>query len=195
MRIFVVFAHPKAGSFNAALCDSLCAGLHDAGHESDIADLVAEGFHPVLCGTELDRMGVSSPLPDVARYQERILQAQSLAFVFPVWWFGMPAVLKGFIDRVFQEEFAFRFASDGRVQGLLHHDKALILTTTGAGAPLYRTFRFGRPLEKTLCNWTLQTCGVRLVKMVMFHDVRNASDRTRARFLSRARRLGREFFS
>ncbi|MBZ5495352.1 MAG: NAD(P)H-dependent oxidoreductase [Acidobacteriia bacterium] len=194
MRILIVLAHPKPDSFNAALCGALCAGLAEAGHQTDIADLYAEGFDPVLRGPELDTLGTGHPLSDVAVYQNRILQAQALAFVFPVWWFGVPAILKGFVDRVFQEEFAFRFTSDRGVRGLLHHEKALVIRTAGASASFYRLFRFGRPLEKTFDEWTLRTCGVRTVRNVFFHDVLNVSDAARLRYLERVRRLGRDYF-
>lgn len=194
MRVLIVLAHPKTDSFNAALCAALGEGLREAGHEIDIADLNAEGFDPVLRGPELDTLGTRCPLSDVAVYQERIMRAQALAFIFPVWWFGLPAILKGFVDRVFQEEFAFRFAADGRVRGLLPHKKALVICTAGASAALYRLFRFGRPLERTFDDWTLKTCGIRAVRHVFYHDVLSASDTTLARYLRQVRRLGREYF-
>jgi NAD(P)H dehydrogenase (quinone) len=194
MRVLIVLAHPKPDSFNAALCAALCEGIRAAGHETDVADLYAERFDPVLQGPELDTLGTGRPLPDVAAYQERIVRAQALAFVFPVWWFGIPAILKGFIDRVFQENFAFRFTFPGRVQGLLAHKKALVVCTAGASAALYRLFRLGRPLEKTFDGWTLRTCGIRQVRHVVLHNLLTADDATRARYLERVRRLGREYF-
>ncbi len=194
MRIFVVLTHPNPESFNAALCAELCAGILEAGHETDVADLHAEGFEPVLGRAELETIGTGRPLPDVAAYQVRILRADALAFLFPVWWFGVPAMLKGFIDRVFQEGFAFRFASGGRVKGLLRHEKALVLCTTGMSRPLYRLYRFGRPLEKTFDDWTLRICGVRDVRRVVYYSVAGVTDTTRARYLKEARRLGREYF-
>jgi NAD(P)H dehydrogenase (quinone) len=194
MKIFVVLAHPRSDSFNAALCEALCHGIHKAGHETDVADLCADGFDPVLRGTELNTLGTGPPLPDVASYQQRILQAQAMAFIFPVWWFGVPAILKGFVDRVFQEEFAFRFTSRGQVKGLLQHEKALVACTAGMSASLYRLFRFGRPLEKTFVDWTLKICGIRRVRYVIFHDVVNAGESTRAGYLKEMQRLGRRYF-
>jgi NAD(P)H dehydrogenase (quinone) len=194
MRIMIVLAHPKPDSFNAALCAALCQGLKEAGHEADMADLYAEGFDPVLRGQELDTLGANLPLPDVAAYQGRILRAQALAFIYPVWWFGTPAMLKGFIERVFQEEFAFRFTAAGKVRGLLRHRKALVVCTTGINTALYRLCRFGRPLAKTFDDWTLRNCGIRNVRRVVLHDVVNAGQATRARYLQDIRRLGRDYF-
>jgi NAD(P)H dehydrogenase (quinone) len=194
MHIMVVLAHPIPGSFNGAVCDALCEGLRETGHTIDRADLNAEGFDPVLRGPELDLLGVAPPDQDVAAYQQRVLRADALAFIFPVWWFGLPSILKGFIDRVFQEGFAFRFTSGGRVRGLLAHKRALVICTAGASSSLYRRFGFSGPLEKTFVEWTLQTCGVRMVRQVVFHNMKKASATTRARYLKQARQLGREFF-
>lgn len=194
MRVIVILAHPKPDSFNAAVCAALCKGLREAGHEADVADLCADGFDPVMRGPELDELGRGLPLRDVAGYQRRIMRAQGLAFLFPVWWFGPPAILKGFVDRVFQEGFAFRLGAAGSVRGLLPQRKALVINTAGARAPLYRLFRFARPMEKTFDEWTLKTCGIREVRHVFFHDVVNTSDAERAAYLKRAQKLGREFF-
>ena len=194
MRILIVLAHPKSDSFNAAVCAALCEGLQAAGHEIDIADLNSEGFNPVLRGPELDRFGSGPPLDDVVGYQQRILRADALAFVFPVWWFGLPAILKGFVDRVFQEGFAFRFTEDDKVRGLLRHKKALVIGTAGASATLYRVFRFGRPLEKTFGEWTLKMCGIRAVRHVLLYDVVTIDTATRKRYLEKVRRLGSRYF-
>jgi NAD(P)H dehydrogenase (quinone) len=194
MRIFVVLAHPKADSFNAALCTALCDGLHDAGHEADVADLYAEGFDPVLRGPELAPPGFNRLPREVAAYQQRILRAHALAFLHPVWWFGTPAMLKGFVDRVFREDFAFHFTASGRVRGLLHHEKALVICTTGVTESLYRLYHFGRPLEKAFDAWTLKNCGIRRVQRVLLHDVVNADQTTRAGYLHHVRQLGRKYF-
>ena len=194
MRIFVVLVHPKADSFNAALCAALCDGLRDAGHEADVADLYAEGFDPVLRGPELTPPGIGRLPRDVTDYQRRILRAHALAFVYPVWWFGTPAMLKGFVDRVFREDFAFCFTAGGRVRGLLLHEKALVICTTGVTESRYRQFHYGRPMERAFDAWTLRGCGVRQVKRVLLHDVVDADDATRTGYLLRVRQLGREYF-
>ncbi len=194
MRILIVLAHPGSDSFNAAVCAALSAGLRAAGHEIDVADLNAEGFDPVLRGPELKTIGAGTPLADVIRYQQRILRADALAFVFPVWWFGLPAILKGFVDRVFQEGFAFRFTGSGKVRGLLPHKKALVIGTAGAPAALYRLCRFGKPLERAFGEWTLKMCGIRAVRYVLLYDVVNTDAAARERYLQKVRLLGLRYF-
>lgn len=194
MRVLVVLAHPDPDSFNAALCLELCAGLAEAGHEPDVVDLCGDGFDPRMGPAELRRLGAGEPEPDVAALQARILQAEGLAFVFPLWWAAPPAVLKGFVDRVFQENFAFRFAPDGTVVGLLPHERALVLTTTGSTEAQARAIGFVGALEKTWDAWTLRMCGVKRVEHRYFFGVPEADEPTRLRYLAEARRAGREVF-
>ncbi len=194
MHVFIILSHPRGDSFNAGICRALIEGLEEAGHSWDLADLYQEGFNPCLGSDELPDLGYAPPTEDVRAYQERIQKAQALVFVFPVWWFGLPAILKGFIDRVFQENWAYRFTSSGVAKGLLRHEKALVISSAGASAALYKTFGFGKPIEKVLGRWTLKVCGIKEVKQVVFYDVVKTNAGTRRKYLEQARRLGRSYF-
>ena len=194
MRVLLVLAHPRGDSFNAAVAKALSDGLEEGGCRVDLADLYTEGFRPGLSAEDLATFEAKDTPPDVASYQDRVRAAQGLAFVFPVWWFGQPAMLKGFFDRVFFENFAFRFTPNGAVEGLLSHRKALVVNTAGAKEDFYKAFGFDGPLRKTLDEWTLKICGVREVEHVIFHDVVNTTDAVRHSYLEKARTLGRTFF-
>ncbi len=194
MRILLVLAHPDPSSFNHAVAKALSEGLKDAGHEVDLLDLHAEGFRPEMTAGDLRVAEGGTPDPAVRAHQERVRAASGLAFVFPVYWFGPPALMKGFIDRVLFQDFAFRFLPGGRVEGLLRHGKALVLCTAGASSLLYRTFGFHRPMKRVLVDWTLKMCGVKTVKLEIFHGLTEASEERRRGFLRRARELGRTFF-
>ena len=191
----IVLAHPSRGSFGAAVAGELAAGIIEVGGACDLADLYAEGFDPVLSAEDLGAMEDGRIPCDVLPYHERVLRADAMAFVFPVWWFGMPAMMKGWIDRVFVRGFAFRFGEKGRIEGLLRHRKALILNTAGSSEELYEVFGFSEPIKKALGDWGLRFCGVHEVKHVLFNSVVETDDQTRARYLAAARGLGREFFA
>lgn len=195
MRVFVVFAHPRRDSLNGALLGALEEGLRQGGHEPDVADLYAERFDPRLSAEELVGPGEIRPAPDAKAYQERLLAAGGLVLLFPVWWFAPPAILKGFVDRVFTEGVAFRFGPAGDVEGLLPQAKALVVNTTGASAAHYSAAGFDGPLRQTLDRWTLGLCGVGEVKHVLFHGVAEADGATRQGWLDELRGLGRDFFS
>ena len=103
MRILVVFAHPKRDSFTGRILDSFVAGLEQAGHVAEVADLYSEGFQPLLVPEDYAQWE-DRPMPaDVLREQARVERSEGIALVFPVWWWSMPAILKGWFDRVFAQ--------------------------------------------------------------------------------------------
>jgi NAD(P)H dehydrogenase (quinone) len=193
LRILLILAHPDPASFNHALAGALSEGLREAGHGVDLLDLHAEGFRPEMTAEDLRAADRGAADPAVRALQERVRAASGLALVFPVYWFGPPALMKGFIDRVLFEGFAFRFLPGGRVEGLLRQERALVLCTAGASALLYRTFGFHRPMKRVLVDWTLRMCGVGTVQLEIFHGVREATEERRRAFLHRAGERGRTF--
>jgi putative NADPH-quinone reductase len=121
-RALVLFAHPCPESFSAALHDKVVDRLTTAGWHVDDCDLNAEGFNPVL--TEAERRGYHEEpenIGPVARYVERVRAADALIMVFPVWNFGYPAILKGFLDRVFLPGVSFKL-EEGQGEAEPHED-------------------------------------------------------------------------
>ncbi|MCB1823075.1 MAG: NAD(P)H-dependent oxidoreductase, partial [Candidatus Competibacteraceae bacterium] len=126
MNILLVYAHPNPRSFNRALLETIDAELRERGHATCIRDLYQMRFRSVLDGEDLIRNWRGDLPDDIRQEQEAIRWAQGLVFIYPIWWFGPPAILKGWIDRVFVRKFAFDFTESG-MQGLLTHEKALII--------------------------------------------------------------------
>ena len=136
MRILVVFAHPCEDSFSASLHRQVVAALTASGHEVDDCNLYAERFDPVLSREE--RQGyheVPSNQRGVQDYVDRLQRAEGLVLVFPVWNYGFPAILKGFLDRVFLPGVSFDLV-DGTVRGRLHKVRLLVAVTTDGGGAL-----------------------------------------------------------
>lgn len=126
----MVYAHPVEDSFQSALHRRVVETLTERGHEVDDCDLYAENFQPVLGAGE--RRAYHSPIPDtaaVAAEIERLRRAEGLVFVYPTWWFGMPAILKGYIDRVWVPGVAFEL-KNGRTLPLLRHIRRFAVVTT-----------------------------------------------------------------
>lgn len=154
MRVMVTIDHPWEGSFNHAILKAVVATLRGAGHEVDVLDLHREGFDPVLRADELALYKQGGYLdPKVAEYQQRIAAAQHLVYIFPVWWEVMPALLKGFFDKVFLPEWAFTEADATPL--LTHIAGATIITTMGAPEVIHTS------IEPVLCRGILGFCGVR----------------------------------
>lgn len=108
MAALVVLAHPLAGSLSHRLAGTAASALRGAGHETAVLDLYAEGFEPRLSGEERGGYyGTAAPGADIERHAALLREAERLVFLFPTWWFGPPAILKGWIDRVFSPGIAF----------------------------------------------------------------------------------------
>ena len=101
MRVLVIYAHPLSDSFAGALHRAAVEALGEAGHEVDDCDLYAMGFDPVMTAAERRAHNTEHPdLSAVEHHVERLRAADALVLCFPVWWYGMPAILKGYFDRV-----------------------------------------------------------------------------------------------
>jgi NAD(P)H dehydrogenase (quinone) len=127
MKHLIVVAHPRPDSFTHALAEAYADELKQLGHQAEIRDLYAAGFDPVLQPSELGGAGKA----DVQAEQVRVKEAAAVAFFYPLWWASMPAILKGYIDRVFTHGFAYDFRGTA-MHGLLSGKTALLVTVSAA---------------------------------------------------------------
>jgi len=138
MRILVLFAHPVETSFAAALHATVVETLKRRGHEVDDCDLHKEGFDPVMSRQDrIDYHDLKVNRRRVAPYVERLLKAEALVFSFPVWNMGFPAILKGFVDKVFLPGVSFELKDDGTYVGTLHNIRRLGVVCTYGGSRLH----------------------------------------------------------
>lgn len=177
MRVMVIIDHPYTGSFNHALKDAVLRGLAAGGHAADLLDLHQENFDPVMHREELAGYAQGRYLdPKVGEYQSRIMQAQHLIFIFPVWWQVMPALLKGWLDKVLLPEWAFTEAD--AIPLLTHITGATAITTMGAS-------EFGdNAVQKMFLGGTLGFCGITHTHYINFLEVQNVSPEQRAQWLA-----------
>ncbi len=246
MRVLTIYAHHNPRSFCHAILERFTEGLRDAGHTSEVVDLHAIGFDPVVhdrdgpdwiddsvpddvlahmhvrrslmeaAGNPLRRMLVKrwigdrddretarrlhalGPPPDVAEQQAKVAQADALAFVAPVYFVGFPAILKGWIERVFSLGFAFGMTPEswrGQVGAripLLTHEKALIIQTTIWDEASYDA-GLKAAMKVVIDEYAFRFPGIQRVEHVYFHAVHGADDAARGVWLERAYRLGLEF--
>jgi NAD(P)H dehydrogenase (quinone) len=149
MRFLVIYAHPVDTSFQSVIHRCVVKTLLESGHEVDDCDLYAEGFQPVLStderiayhDTEVNRAFTKKEI-------ERLLRCQGLVLVFPTWWYGMPAILKGYIDRVWVPGVAFEVV-EGRTRPLLHNIVRFLVVTT-YGSPWWLNKFMGDPSRRVL---------------------------------------------
>jgi len=132
MHAHLVFAHPLPESLGASLAAAAEAALVGRGATVDRLDLYAENFDPRLTPAErIDHYGTPNPPPDVAALQQRLGKADVLVLVFPTWWFGFPAILKGWFDRVWAPGFAYDHGLPIKPR-LTSLKACLVITTLGS---------------------------------------------------------------
>ena len=176
MRILTVLANPNKHCFSRVLVEKLFEVAGDKGHECDLLDLYREDFNPILSEEDFEAFNRGRTPDDIKAQQDRIAQADVVAFFHPVWWFGMPAVMKGWIDRVFSYGFAYGHDSRG-VKPLLTGKKAILVNTAGgAKKQSYDETGFQDAMVKLLDLGIYQFVGFEIILRRFFFEVPTASD-------------------
>lgn len=184
VRASVILAHPKAGSLNHALAGAAVRGLERAGYEVAFHDLYAEDFDPRLKAQEVGSSDLADTL--AATHARQLLEAWKIVVVHPVWFFHVPAMAKGWVDRVMREGVAFELTPDG-VQGRLRARGALVVTTANAT----RGVRHEVPHDPVTAFWrecVFTPAGVPVTERLSLGPVRGSSAETRRAWLERVER-------
>jgi putative NADPH-quinone reductase len=157
MRVLMIYCHPRPDSLCAALRDTAKAALEAKGHQVDLRDLYAEGFQPVLTAEERGRYhDTQDNLAGIEDHVEGLRRADALLLVHPTWWYGMPAMLKGWFDRVWAPGVAFRLG-DGAIEPLLTNIRRIGVITT-YGSPNWLLWYIGRIDRKLLGRGIRRLC-------------------------------------
>lgn len=183
MRTVIVYAHPWNGSLNRAILDSFIKGLKAGGHEIDLIDLNKDKFNPVMSEADLAGYSKGQVLdPMVKDYQARLDKANHLAMIFPMWWSSLPAILKGFIDRVFTQGWAYDYKGM-MLEGKLKNIRSATVIYT-MNMPRFFYWFLGKPVRKTLITGTLKNCGIKKVKPIELCMAVYSKDEKRKRWLA-----------
>lgn len=190
MNVLVVHAHPTPNSFNEAVFARAVATLRSNHHQVDVLDLYEEDFDARLTRAEWEshRIGIAAR-PDLVDHAERLGRAEALVFVYPTWWGGLPAILKGWIDRVWTEGVAYTLPEGaGRPRGRLRNVRRVVILTTHGSSKL-KNLAQGEP-GKHLLRRGLRVLLHPLVriKWVALYGLDRANEDDRAGFLDRVER-------
>ncbi|MFY0662637.1 MAG: NAD(P)H-dependent oxidoreductase [Shimia sp.] len=131
MHVLTVIDHPNPNSFSHAVATLFMAGAEAAGHSTELADLHAEGFNPLWTMADSESNGVTNVPADVIREQARIARADAICLIFPLFWWGMPAMTKGWLDRVWSWGWAYDQLDDSE-KSLQRNRSGLLLIPAGA---------------------------------------------------------------
>ncbi|WP_242314552.1 NAD(P)H-dependent oxidoreductase [Bacillus cereus group sp. BfR-BA-01355] len=181
MNVLIVYAHPNPSSFNATILNHVQKGLQETNHSVTVLDLYKEQFDPVLVFHEEKKRRDLVNEEETARYRTLVEEADTLLFIYPIWWWGMPAILKGFIDRIFVAGFAYKY--EGVLpKGLLQGKKAWVINTLDS--PLWYVALLYRSADWIMMKrGVLRFCGIRDIKRSVFQSVKTSKVSKREKWL------------
>lgn len=161
MKYIVIYCHPNPHSFNRAVLERVVSILREKSHEVSIRNLYELQFRPHLDADDLAKISRHELPGDILKEQQTLKDADTMVFIFPIWWYGMPAMLKGYIDRVFSGGFAFEKTQQG-MRGMLIK-RAILITTTGNAESVYEKHGYHDAIRKSVVNGILEFCGMQFV--------------------------------
>ena len=184
MAVLVILGHPRKGSFNHAIAERAVEALSGNGHDVIFHDLYDEGFPALLSRDELRRDASLSP--DIERHCSELAAADGIIIIHPNWWGQPPAILKGWVDRVFRPGVAYEFVGDdtgaGVPSGLLKARSALVFNTSDT--PKEREMEaFGDPLESLWASCILGYCGIPEIRRKTYGVIVTSTEKEREAWL------------
>lgn len=177
--ITIVYCHPYPGSFNHEILNQVTRTFADQGKEYDVIDLYADGFNPVMERSDLalySKGRTNDPL--VQRYQKALQQADALVYIFPIWWGIMPAMLKGFFDKVFLKGIIYDTTPEGALMPCLDINKTLMVTTSQGPTASFESFFAGY-----LTPMVFNTVGMNGVTWLNCDETSTGTDAHRKQFI------------
>lgn len=164
MKTLIIYAHPLTKGHCPTILEEIKSNLSSKNIDYEVIDLYKIKYNPILEDEEHYTAGNRKVSKQNLKFQDKIKESDKLIFIYPVWWNSTPAILKGFIDRVFTPHFAFKW--EGKVpKPLLKGKKAIIFLTTGASKLFFKIFEGNRAI-KIIKKDILKFCGI---KSKVFH--------------------------
>jgi NAD(P)H dehydrogenase (quinone) len=188
MKVHYLYCHPLPESFHAAIRAEALAGLKEAGHAVDLCDLYAEKFDPVMWADERRAYhDLSRNQSGVSDHVRRLREADALIMQFPVWSFGPPAMLKGWMDRLLMPGVAFDLSNPNMAVPLLQNLKRIAGITT-YGRPWWNALFVGDPPKKYVTRYMRRfTDGKAKVDYYPLYHMNVATDAQRKAFMAKVR--------
>ena len=187
-NILIINGHPNKNSFNFALAEAYKKGALETNKNVDEIVISELNFNPNLENGYQKR---SEMEPDLLKAFEKIKKADHLVFVHPVWWGGLPAIMKGFIDRVFLPGLTFKYRENSIWWDKLLVGKTARIITTLDQPSWYYKFVYGSPSVNQLKKSVLEFCGVKPVSVTYIENVKISTPEQRDKWLKLVNDLGK----
>lgn len=191
MNNLVIFAHPNPNSFGNGIVDAVVKASEEKGAKVRVRNLYEIGFDPILKPSDFVAFQSGKAPEDILTEQEHIKWADVITFVYPVWWTSFPAMLKGYVDRVFSYGFAYEYV-DGAPNGLLKGKKGLLFGTTGTPSEIYAANGMHNSMKQTTDQGIFNFSGIEEVKHTFFGAVPYVTAETRGEYLNEVSKIVKE---
>lgn len=188
MHVLIVLDHPDPASFSRAVAHRFIDGAAHAGHTTELADLNAEGFDPRWRMADIEGDAAGTPPADILREQARIARADAVCFVFPLFWWGMPAMTKGWVDRVWSWGWAYDQLGDPEIS-LQRPRTGIFLVPAGARSDEMSQMGYTQAIETAWMTGTFGYFGFARRDLILLNGSKG-SDPRRADLLTRAYQAG-----
>lgn len=188
MKNLIVVCHPNPKSFTCAIAKTVEESLAAKGETFVTRNLYELKFNPILAGADFMEFRAGRTPADIAEEQRYITAAENIIFVYPLWWTGLPAMLKGYVDRVFSRGFAYDFGN-GSLDKKLRGKRGLLITCHGNPKDFYESVGMYNALNMTTDNGIFDFCGIEVVGHQYFDSVPAITDADRKNMLVQVQEL------
>lgn len=187
MKTLIIYNHPHEGSFCSAIRDAVISGLDVGGHEYKVIDLDKDGFDPVMREKDLSAFVQASRNPGkeiegldtlVEVYVNKMRWAERIVMIFPIWWMTMPAMTKGFIDKVIFPGLVYKMEGGKLVSQLSRLKQVVVITTMNTPAAIYES-TFNNSIEGSLIKGTFNQIGIHDIRWISLNMVKQVGDEKR----------------
>ncbi|HDR0635569.1 NAD(P)H-dependent oxidoreductase [Pasteurella multocida] len=185
MHHLIIFAHPNSQtSFNRAILEATLQASQQLDVHTVVRDLYTLNFNPILSWEEMQAV-YQEIIPAEVKFEHQLIeQANLITLVYPLWWMGFPAILKGYLDRVLSYGFAYKTENEQSV-GLLGGKKMQHFITIGNNVEIYQNMGFAQSLKDCLVDGLFNYCGITDIQHELFGDIHLIDDHARHVMLQR----------
>ncbi|WP_211747401.1 NAD(P)H-dependent oxidoreductase [Paenibacillus sp. Marseille-Q4541] len=184
MKHLVILAHPVKDSFNRQICEVVEQALSQEGDTVTVRDLYELNFSPTLTGKEMEACYAGElPGEDVQEEQKWVTAADTITMIYPIWWAGLPAIMKGYIDRVFSYGYAYAYSEDGDIIRMLQGKQSLVINTHGSEGSYYDQIGMSSALKLTTQKGILEFVGIQPADHLLLGSMDDLSDDRKSELL------------
>lgn len=174
MKHLIIYAHPSTNSFSFKLKDALIEEIKGKGHQVELRDLYEMDFDPVLRPEDLAQLKIGETPKGIEKEQALLKEADYVSIIYPLWWAGFPAILKGYIDKVLAYGFAYEMTKEG-IQGKLSGKKVNLYTSMGNSLEQYEEKNLLEAFKVIHGEEIFEFCGMQISSHKFFPQIPDAS--------------------